>query len=342
MIEFRDISKHFRFKNTAVHALDHVSLTIEQGEIYGIVGFSGAGKSTLLRMINGLEKPDSGQIIVEGKVLNNLGKKELRNLRKSIGMVFQQFNLLQSKTVYDNIAMPLILNKEKSDKIDKRVKELADFVGLSDKMEAYPDQLSGGQKQRVGIARALAMNPGILLCDEATSALDPKTTDAILELLKKINEEFNITIVIITHEMHVIGKLCDKVAVMDAGTIIESGDVREVFSNPKETVTKDFVQMVVKETVPEEILDILTSSEGTGQFWSIKYWGENHTIDIIKSLKKDLKCEVQIVYSSTNLLQKYILNVLNVMIKEDRDVSETVTRVLNQYGAIAERKDYTC
>lgn len=212
MIEFKNITKHFLTKKNSVHALNDVSFQIDDGEIFGIVGFSGAGKSTLVRMINGLEKPSSGQVLVDGNDPGKLNKKELRAMRKQIGMVFLQFNLLNSKTVYENVAMPLILNKEDKQMIDKRVKEMLAFVELSDKLQSYPDQLSGGQKQRVGIARALAMNPKILLCDEATSALDPKTTDSILDLLKKINDDLGITIVIITHEMHVIEKICDHVA----------------------------------------------------------------------------------------------------------------------------------
>ena len=268
MIEFKNITKHFLTKKNSVHALNDVSFQIDDGEIFGIVGFSGAGKSTLVRMINGLEKPSSGQVLVDGNDPGKLNKKEMRAMRKQIGMVFQQFNLLNSKTVYENVAMPLILNKEDKQMIDKRVKEMLAFVELSDKLQSYPDQLSGGQKQRVGIARALAMNPKILLCDEATSALDPKTTDSILDLLKKINDDLGITIVIITHEMHVIEKICDHVAVMEKGSVIETGKVQDVFSAPQQAITKDFINMVVKEDVPEGILKNLQYSPETSQIWS--------------------------------------------------------------------------
>lgn len=204
MIRFEHVSKTFQTKNGPFDALKDVSFEIEKGDIYGVIGYSGAGKSTLIRMVNALETPTSGNVWVEGKDIGTLNQKELRNLRKGIGMIFQQFNLLESKTIYDNVAIALKLNGVSKKDIEKRVTELLDFVELSDKKYSYPGQLSGGQKQRVGIARALANNPSILLCDEATSALDPKTTDSILELLKKINEMLHITIVIITHEMNVI------------------------------------------------------------------------------------------------------------------------------------------
>ena len=204
MIRFEHVSKTFQTKNGPFDALKDVSFEIEKGDIYGVIGYSGAGKSTLIRMVNALETPTSGNVWVEGKDIGTLNQKELRNLRKGIGMIFQQFNLLESKTIYDNVAIALKLNGVSKKDIEKRVTELLDFVELSDKKYSYPGQLSGGQKQRVGIARALANNPSILLCDEATSALDPKTTDSILELLKKINEMLHITIVIITLEMNLI------------------------------------------------------------------------------------------------------------------------------------------
>jgi D-methionine transport system ATP-binding protein len=211
MINFIDISKTFTTKKQQTHALDHVSLQVQDGDMFGVIGFSGAGKSTLLRMVNGLEKPTAGRLEIDGQDINALPFSELRQVRKRIGMIFQQFNLLSSKTVYDNIAIPLVLNRIGKAEIKARVSELLEFVGLADKVNAYPDQLSGGQKQRVGIARALATNPSILLCDEATSALDPETTDSILRLLEKINRELKITILIVTHEIHVIQRICNKV-----------------------------------------------------------------------------------------------------------------------------------
>ena len=342
MIEFKNITKHFLTKKNSVHALNDVSFRIDDGEIFGIVGFSGAGKSTLVRMINGLEKPSSGQVLVDGNDLGKLNKKELRAMRKQIGMVFQQFNLLNSKTVYENVAMPLILNKEDKTVIDKRVKEMLAFVELSDKLQSYPDQLSGGQKQRVGIARALAMNPKILLCDEATSALDPKTTDSILDLLKKINDDLGITIVIITHEMHVIEKICDHVAVMEKGSVIETGKVQDVFSAPQQAITKDFINMVVKEDVPEGILKNLQYSPETSQIWSIKYWGPNQTVEIVESLKQTFGKNVRIAYATTSLLQEHTLNILIVLIDTKEEIAEKVAETLTPYQVLLERKEYEC
>lgn len=225
MIKFDHISKTYNVKKQAVHALQDVSLTVNDGDIFGIIGFSGAGKSTLIRMVNALEVPTKGHVEIDGQNINALSFSELRKVRKKIGMVFQQFNLLNSKTVFDNVAIPMILNKEPKEKIEARVKELLDFVELADKANVYPTQLSGGQKQRVGIARALATNPSILLCDEATSALDPDTTDAILNLLQRINKELNITILFVTHEIHVIQRICNRVAVMEQGHLVETGSV---------------------------------------------------------------------------------------------------------------------
>ena len=228
MIEFIDVDKTYPGSEAPVHALDNINFKVDAGEIYGVVGYSGAGKSTLLRCVNQLESVSEGKVIVDGKDLTSLTPSELRVIKKRIGMIFQHFNLLNSKTIYTNVAMPLILNKTPKNEIKARVTELLDFVGLSDKASQYPDQLSGGQKQRVGIARALATNPSILLCDEATSALDPQTTESILELLRKINKEYNITILLITHEMSVIRDVCHKVAVMENGKIIERGSVFDV------------------------------------------------------------------------------------------------------------------
>jgi len=257
MIKFVDISKTFTVKKQKVQALSHISLEINKGDIFGVIGFSGAGKSTLLRMVNALEKPSTGQVLVNGEDINTLNITRLRQVRKQIGMIFQQFNLLNSKTVYDNVAIPLVLNKMAPEEIHKRVLELLQFVELSDKTAAFLNQLSGGQKQRVGIARALATNPSILLCDEATSALDPETTEAILKLLEKINKELKITILVVTHEIHVIQRLCNKVAVMEKGKLVETGSVLDVFGNPQQDMTKRFVRTVIPDTIPPSIVAAL-------------------------------------------------------------------------------------
>lgn len=254
IIEVRDVTKVYRTKKGDINALDHVNLTIEKGQVFGIVGYSGAGKSTLLRLINRLEKPSTGQVFVEGSEITALKESALRKQRQNIGMIFQQFNLFKSKTVSDNIRYPLKLTKKYSkQEIEARVDELLSFVGLSDKKDDYPNQLSGGQKQRIGIARALATEPDILLCDEATSALDPETTDDILELLKKINQRLNITIVIITHEMEVVKKICDEVAVMEKGKVVEQNKVFELFTSPQHATTKRFVHSVLNDDIPKDI-----------------------------------------------------------------------------------------
>lgn len=241
IIQIQNVSRTFEGKETTVEALKNVSLTIEKGEIYGIIGMSGAGKSTLVRCLNFLEKPSSGTVIIEGKDLSTLSNKELRAARTDIAMIFQHFNLLMQRNVLDNICFPLEIVGVGKKEARKRAMELLQIVGLTDKAKAYPSQLSGGQKQRVAIARALANNPKILLCDEATSALDPQTTKSILELLREINMRYGITIVIITHEMAVVQEVCTHVAIMDQGDMVETGSVQEVFKSPKTQAARKLV-----------------------------------------------------------------------------------------------------
>ena len=241
MIVLENVSKTFRTKKQTVHAVRDVSITIHDGEIYGIIGFSGAGKSTLVRCINLLERPTEGKVLFADRDLTAMTPAQLRQQRRKIGMIFQQFNLMASRTVAGNVALPLEGTGKTKEEIQARVKELLDYVDLGDKAEAYPSQLSGGQKQRVAIARALANEPDVLLCDEATSALDPQTTKSILSLLTRLNRELGITIVVITHEMAVIKKICDRVAVMEYGKVVEEGDVFSVFANPQQPITKDFI-----------------------------------------------------------------------------------------------------
>ena len=241
MIQIKDVTKTFVGKDNQVEALKGINLSIQKGEIYGIIGMSGAGKSTLVRCLNFLERPTSGTVLIEGKDLATLKDSELRSMRTQIAMIFQHFNLLMQRTVLDNICFPLEITKVPRAKAVERAKELLEIVGLSEKMLAYPAQLSGGQKQRVAIARALATNPKILLCDEATSALDPTTTKAILALLKEINEKYGITIVIITHEMAVVQEVCTHVAIIDEGNLAEHGTVEEVFTRPKSKAARKLV-----------------------------------------------------------------------------------------------------
>jgi len=241
IIKIKNLSKSFVSKNGTVTALENINIDIKQGEIFGIIGMSGAGKSTLVRCINFLERPTSGTVIFDGKDLSLLSKKELERVRQSMGMIFQQFNLLMQRTVIANVCFPLEIAKVPKKEALKRAYELLEVVGLADKAKAYPAQLSGGQKQRVAIARALATNPKILLCDEATSALDPSTTRSILALLKDINKKMGITIVIITHEMSVIEDICQRVAIIDNSRIAEIGAVEEVFTRPKSQTARKFV-----------------------------------------------------------------------------------------------------
>lgn len=240
-IEIKNVSKKYETKDGTVEALKNVSLSIEQGDIYGIIGMSGAGKSTLVRCMNFLEEPTEGQVLIKGRTLGSLSKKELRKQREDIGMIFQHFNLLMQKSVIDNVCFPLYIQGKKKKEARAKALELLEIVGLQDRAKAYPAQLSGGQKQRVAIARALASNPKILLCDEATSALDPQTTASILELLESINKRFGITIVIITHQMSVVREICTHVAIMKDGQVAEKGLVTEIFEHPKSEVARELI-----------------------------------------------------------------------------------------------------
>jgi D-methionine transport system ATP-binding protein len=256
VISFRGISKEFagNGRNSVVKAVDSVDLDVEQGTIMGIIGYSGAGKSTLVRLVNGLEAPTGGSVVVNGKDLSGLREKDLRVLRADVGMIFQQFNLFNSRTAAGNVAYPLKLAGWPAQRRRARVAELLDFVGIAEKARQYPSQLSGGQKQRVGIARALATSPTILLADEATSALDPETTRDVLALLKKINRELGTTIVVITHEMEVVSSLCDRVAVMEDGRVIEHGPIYDVFANPQQPATRRLVHSALHDRPTEETL----------------------------------------------------------------------------------------
>lgn len=262
MIALKNISKVFTPGRLAITAVDNVNLTVEQGQIYGIIGYSGAGKSTLIRLLNGLEKPTSGSVMINGHDISAARGESLRQARLKISMVFQHFNLLWSRTVSENIAFSMQIAGASKASIKQRVAELITLVGLSGRENAYPSQLSGGQKQRVGIARALANNPDVLLCDEATSALDPQTTDQILDLLLDINRRFKLTIVLITHEMHVVRKICDRVAVMENGKVVEEGDVLSVFTHPQQPITRQFVRQVSQYTEEDEFNPQLASELG--------------------------------------------------------------------------------
>lgn len=294
MIQLKNLRKEFKHKGQKTTALNNINLRIKRGEIFGVIGLSGAGKSTLIRTINYLEKPTRGEVLINGEELSQLTIRQLRSFRKDIGMIFQHFNLLQSKTIYQNVAIPLMLNKEKKSTINARVKELLSFVGLEDKADNYPNELSGGQKQRVGIARALATNPSILLCDEATSALDPETTKSILQLLKKINEQYKITILMITHEMEIIKAIGHRVAVMNDGEVVELGPVEEVFNKPQHEMTRKFVGDKIKEEIPPLVREKIAGMT-EGRVVKVTYSDETNAL--LNELMKEGEIRVNFLYS---------------------------------------------
>lgn len=296
MIILDQVKKIYKTASGNVTAVDSVNLEIKKGEIYGIIGYSGAGKSTLIRMLNLLERPTEGNITVDGVDLTKISSKELRLARQQIGMVFQHFNLLWSRTVYENIAFSLEIAGVNKSEIKPRVLELIQLVGLGGKENNYPSQLSGGQKQRVGIARALANNPKVLLCDEATSALDPQTTDEILDLLVQINHKYHLTIVLITHEMHVIQKICHHVAIMEDGKVVEQGNVLNVFSNPKHHVTERFVKQVVNDEESHTTIETLLSNFPEGKIVLLKYLRDKAEKPFITNVIRQYDVDINIIH----------------------------------------------
>ncbi len=314
MIEIKNLTKTYFSKDREVKAVNNVSITIHDGEIFGIVGYSGAGKSSLLRCINLLERPTSGKITVDGVDLTKLDNKRLRQARLKIGMIFQHFNLVSQKTVAENIAFALKASKTPKDKIEKRVDELLDMVGLADKKDVYPGQLSGGQKQRVGIARALANNPKVLLCDEATSALDPTTTKSILNLLKKINKELNITIVIITHEMDVVKEICHRMAIMENGRIVEQGNVYDIFASPKEQLTKEFIQSVVSFDLPKATLRLVR-----GTLVKLLFRGEVAGEGVVSETLKKFQINGNFLHGSIEYIQERPLGIFIMELTGDQE-----------------------
>lgn len=332
MIEMKNVYKTYQRKNVTTEALKGINLKVQEGDIFGVIGYSGAGKSTLVRLVNYLERPTDGEVIVDGQVLNHLLDSQLRDMKKQIGMIFQHFNLLESKTIFDNVAIPLVLSKRPKDEIRKRVTELLEFVGLSDKVNSYPKELSGGQKQRVGIARALASNPKILLCDEATSALDPQTTQSILQLLKRVNKEYNITIMIITHEMSVIQEVCNRVAVMEAGEIIEQGSVLDVFGHPKHPTTKNFVKTVIHNSIPESVKRTLKKTENS-KIFRVEVRGEVASEPIVHQLMKNHDVEVNILFANMTEIQETTLVILYMQFVGDTSAIERTIQFLKEKGA---------
>lgn len=309
MIELKNVYKTFTRKGIAIDALKGIDLKVDEGDIFGVIGYSGAGKSTLIRLVNYLERPTEGQVWVAGRDLGTYNDKELRAAKKNIGMIFQHFNLLESKKVFDNVAIPQVLLKKNKEEIRKRVLELLAFVGLSDKAGSYPSELSGGQKQRVGIARALASNPSILLCDEATSALDPQTTHSILQLLKKINAEYNITVMIITHEMSVIQEICNKVAVMEEGRIIEQGSVLDVFGRPKHQTTQNFVKTVIQNSMTSSVQKSVKSEPGSHRY-KLNFVGESASEPILYEMIRSYNIKFNILFANMTEIQETTLGTM--------------------------------
>lgn len=324
MIYLSNVKKQYGTGPSGITAVDGVTLEIAEGEIFGIIGYSGAGKSTLIRLLNGLEKPSEGTITVGKLEMSSIKGEKLRKARQKVSMIFQHFNLLWSRTVKENIAFPLEISGMPKREREKKVLELIELVGLSGRENAYPSELSGGQKQRVGIARALANDPEVLLCDEATSALDPETTDSILDLLTGINERLGLTIVLITHEMHVIQKICHRVAVMEAGKVVEIGNVLDVFQSPQEPITQRFVSQVAElaETKQEEF--------PKGNLIKLVFVGERTEQPVLASLIRKFDVDVNIVQGNISHTQGGAYGTLILQLGGEPSIIEGAIDFLNE------------
>ncbi|EXJ22725.1 Methionine ABC transporter ATP-binding protein [Alkalibacterium sp. AK22] len=342
MIDLEKVSVTFTNKEETVTAVNDVSLTVEKGDIYGIVGYSGAGKSTLVRTINLLQRPSAGKVSVGEQVLSDLGPKELRKARKKIGMIFQHFNLMRARTVAGNVAYSLKDSGLSKKEISLKVEELLELVGLADKKNSYPSQLSGGQKQRVGIARALANDPEVLLCDEATSALDPKTTASILKLLKRLNQKLGLTIVIITHEMQVVKEICNKVAVMDDGRVIEKGNLVSVFTEPKAELTYEFIDTATHKDQALEKLEshpALLDLQADDQLAAITYVGDSTKAPLIASLYAKFGVTTNILYGNVEILQQTpVGNLIVVFSGESRQQDKAIAYLKSKQVKVSQLK----
>lgn len=322
MIELQNIDVTFYQKKKKIEAVRRVSLTVDQGDVYGIVGYSGAGKSTLVRVINLLQRPNEGKVLIKGKNILQFSAKELRAQRKKIGMIFQHFNLMKERTIFENIDFSLKYSGLNKKQRTEKINQLLELVGLSEKKEAYPSQLSGGQKQRVAIARALANDPEILLCDEATSALDPKTTIQILDLLKRLNKELGLTIVLITHEMQVVKEICNKVAVMENGEVIEKNDIVSIFSQPKQELTKDFIRTATHiDQAFETIIQhpSLTKLKSNEELVEFSYVGEQTSEPLIALLYSKFHVVTNILYGNVEIIQQVPIGNLIVILSGEEN-----------------------
>lgn len=333
MIELLNVTKSFKTKNKTIQALADVSLTVEKGEIFGVIGTSGAGKSTLIRCVNLLEKPNSGKVIVDHIELTKLSDAQLTLERRKIAMIFQHFNLLSSRTVFDNIAFPLELEGKSKSEIKEKVNSLLELVGLNDKAKDFPANLSGGQKQRVAIARALANDPKVLLCDEATSALDPATTKSILKLLKSINQKLNLTILLITHEMEVIKTICDKVAVIDHGKLAEQGNVEQIFTNPQQEITKGFIQSSLNIELPLVYQNSLTSVDNGNSNPLVKFMltGNNDQSFVISNLFEKFQVKSKVISAQLEYVGNLSFGVLLVELQGE-NINEALAYLENEYS----------
>ena len=331
-IEVRHLTKTFEQKGIVVEALKDINLNIEAGDIYGIIGMSGAGKSTLVRCLNYLEKPTDGQVIVAGQDLGALSEKDLRKQRSDIAMIFQHFNLLMQKNVLDNVCFPLLIQKVNKKEAKERARELLKIVGLSEKEKAYPAQLSGGQKQRVAIARALASNPRILLCDEATSALDPQTTASILDLLKQINKDLGITIVIITHQMAVIREICNRVAIIEGGVLVENGLVEEIFNHPKSQAARELILRDLPELNENAKKPELAERIQTDRKLRIVF-SENSAFEpVIANMILKFNTPVNILRANTKNVGGYAKGEMILGLPDDRHLQVDIENYLREKG----------
>jgi len=342
MIELQGLSQRFPSGSGEVYALRDVSLNIAAGEIFGIIGRSGAGKSTLVRAINLLNRPSAGRVIVDGQDLTSLDNGALRLARREIGMIFQHFNLLSSRTVYDNVALPLELAGKSKREIAETVLPLLDLVGLSTLRDRYPAQISGGQKQRVGIARALASKPKVLLSDEATSALDPETTRSILDLLRKINRELGLTIVMITHQMEVIKQVCDRVAVLEAGSVVESGRVIDVFLRPQHEVTRAMIGDVIAQELPPSVLKRVESRLGNGRdhVYRLAFTGEGVDQPVLAQAIRQYGLDFNILHGHIDEIQGQAFGSLAIMATGAPDDVRAAMDYLRAQGVVVEEIDH--
>ncbi|MBO6200298.1 MAG: methionine ABC transporter ATP-binding protein [Chryseobacterium sp.] len=333
MIELLNVTKSFKTKNKTIQALADVSLTVEKGEIFGVIGTSGAGKSTLIRCVNLLEKPNDGKVIVDNVELTKLSDAQLTLERRKIAMIFQHFNLLSSRTVFDNIAFPLELEGKSKSEIKEKVNGLLELVGLTEKAKDYPANLSGGQKQRVAIARALANDPKVLLCDEATSALDPATTKSILKLLKSINQKLNLTILLITHEMEVIKTICDKVAVIDHGKLVEQGNVEQIFTNPQQEITKGFIQSSLNIELPLVYQNSLSNIDHGNSTPLVKFMltGNNDQSFVISNLFEKFQIKAKVISAQLEYVGNLSFGVLLVEL-QGKNINEALAYLENEYS----------